>query len=409
MPKFECPITHVSPALLAAAPHRLLFFAGASNVRLAMLWWTLWLADARWDVFGLPQPSAYAGWLHAIVMQYFVLPPFIFGFLLTVFPRWMNLPALAPRHYVPVGSGLLAGQALTLAGLLGAPSLLVAGVSLTLFGFGYGTAILLVLLWRDSARTLHAASCVVALVVGFCGLALYAAYLVHGDPMLAFVAIKIGTFGFLLPIFLTVAHRMFPFFASVVVSGYVPWRSMPWLLASIAAALVHAEVDACHGSAWLWVPDSLLTALTATWLVRNWPRGAMPPLLRMLFVGYAWLPVAMALFTAQSAWYAVTGGFVLGRAPSHALFVGFFGSLLVAMVTRVTQGHSGRPLTLGPVAAFAFFAVQGVAVVRVVAELVPDARAWQAFAAVGWLLAFVPWALYLARIYLTPRADRQPG
>ena len=409
MPRFECPITHVSPALLAAAPHRLLFFAGASNVLLAMLWWTLWLVDARWHVFGLPQPSAHPGWLHAIVMQYFVLPPFIFGFLLTVFPRWMNLPALAPRHYVPVGSGLLAGQALTLAGLLGAPSLLVAGVSLTLFGFGYGTAILLVLLGRDNARTRHAVSCAVALVLGICGLTLYAAYLARGEPMLGFVAIKLGTFGFLLPIFLTVAHRMFPFFASVVVKGYVPWRSMPWLLASFAAALVHAAVETRYGYTWLWLSDSLLTVLTATWLVRNWPRAAMPPLLRMLFIGYAWLPVAMALFAAQSAWYTVTGNFVLGRAPSHALFVGFFGSLLVAMVTRVTQGHSGRPLTLGPVAAFAFVAVQGVAGLRVVAEIVPDARAWQAFAAGGWLLAFIPWVLYLARIYLTPRADRQPG
>ncbi len=232
MARFECPITHVSPALLAAAPHRLLFFAGAANVLLAMLWWTLWLVDARWGVIGLPRPSAHAGWLHAIVMQYFVLPPFIFGFLLTVFPRWMNQPALVPRHYVPVGSGLLAGQALTLAGLCGSPALLVAGAALSLIAFAYGIAILLVLLWRDDVKTWHAISCTAALVFGFCGLALYASYLVSQDARLAFVAIKLGTFAFLLPVFLTVAHRMFPFFASVVVKGYVPWRSMPWLAAT---------------------------------------------------------------------------------------------------------------------------------------------------------------------------------
>ena len=29
--------------LLAAAPHRLMFFIGATNVLLAMTWWTLWL------------------------------------------------------------------------------------------------------------------------------------------------------------------------------------------------------------------------------------------------------------------------------------------------------------------------------------------------------------------------------
>ena len=97
-------------AHLAAAPHRLLFFVGASNVLLAMTWWTLWLIDARWHVIGMPQPAVPAGWLHAIMMQYQVLPAFMFGFLLTVFPRWMSLPALTRRHYVPVGVGLLGGQ-----------------------------------------------------------------------------------------------------------------------------------------------------------------------------------------------------------------------------------------------------------------------------------------------------------
>jgi uncharacterized protein involved in response to NO len=91
------------------------------------------------------------------------------------------------------------------------------------------------------------------------------------------------------------------------------------------------------------------------------------------------------------------------------VFIGFFGSLLVAMVTRVTQGHSGRPLVLGGVAATAFVIVQLVTVTRVIAELVPDALAWQAAAAIGWLLAFVPWVLRSGWIYLTPRTDGQPG
>jgi uncharacterized membrane protein SirB2 len=72
------------------------------------------------------------------------------------------------------------------------------------------------------------------------------------------------------------------------------------------------------------------------------------------------------------------------------------------MVTRVTQGHSGRPLVLGGVAATAFVIVQLVAVMRVVAELVPDALAWHAAAGLGWLLAFLPWVLRSSWIYLTP-------
>ena len=70
-----------------------------------------------------------------------------------------------------------------------------------------------------------------------------------------------------------------------------------------------------------------------------------------------------------------TGVFVLGRAPAHALFVGFFGSVLVAMVTRVTQGHSGRPLVMPNVAWFAFVAIQLVALMRIVAEVIADDQA----------------------------------
>jgi uncharacterized protein involved in response to NO len=87
------------------------------------------------------------------------------------------------------------------------------------------------------------------------------------------------------------------------------------------------------------------------------------------------------------------------------LFIGFFGSLLVAMVTRVTQGHSGRPLVLGRVAGFAFVAVQAVALLRVVAELQADALSWQAIAAAGWIAAFLPWVVRSCWIYLTPRVQ----
>ena len=99
-----------------------MFFIGASNLLLAMLWWAAWLIAARWpDVLAMPQPPApiQAGWLHAFIMQYLVLPSFMFGFLLTVFPRWMGLPDLKQYDYVPVGVGLMGGQLAILLSALG--------------------------------------------------------------------------------------------------------------------------------------------------------------------------------------------------------------------------------------------------------------------------------------------------
>jgi uncharacterized protein involved in response to NO len=399
----------LSPAILARAPHRLLFFIGAANVLLAMAWWTLWLVDARWHAIGLPQPQVYGGWIHAIVMQYQVLAPFMFGFLLTVFPRWMGQDELTRWHYVPVGLGLFGGQLLTLAGALGPAHLLHLGAVFTLVGWATGLFYLLRLLWRDGGRTWHAVSCAGAMFLGFVGLLAYAAFLHVEDARLAFAAIKIGSFGLLLPVYFTVAHRMFPFFAGNVVAGYKPWRPM-WVLAAFwPLALAHLALELAHAYSWLWIADLPLLALAGTWLWRCWPRGPAPLLLRVLFLGYAWLPVALALYAAQSLVYLLDGDFILGRAPAHALFVGFFGSLLVAMVTRVTQGHSGRPLVFGGVATFAFVVIQLTCVARIAAELAPDQMAWHAAAAIGWLLAFAPWVLRSLRIYLAPRADGKPG
>lgn len=403
------PLPDFSLKLLARAPHRLLFFIGAANVLLAMAWWALWLVDARWHVIGLRQPQVYGGWLHAIVMQYQVLAPFMFGFLLTVFPRWMGLAELTRWHYLPVGLGLCGGQLLTLLGALGPAHLLHAGAVLTLAGWSIGLFFLLRWLWQERGRTWHAVSCAAALSLGMLGLVLYAVFLHVPDPRLMFAAIKLGSFGLLLPVFFTVAHRMFPFFAGNVVAGYSPWRPL-WVLGAFwALVLVHLGLELVHGYAWLWLADLPLLALSGYWLWRNWPHAKTPALLRVLFLGYAWLPVALALYAVQSIWYALTGEFMLGRAPAHALFVGFFGSLLVAMVTRVTQGHAGRPLQLGHVAGFAFVAIQLVCVMRIVAELAPDQMAWQAAAAIGWLLAFAPWVLRSLGIYLSPRADGKPG
>ena len=91
------------------------------------------------------------------------------------------------------------------------------------------------------------------------------------------------------------------------------------------------------------------------------------------------------------------------------MFVGFFGSVLVAMVTRVTQGHSGQALVMPVAAWFAFVAIQLVAALRVLAEVMPDGIAWQAAAAFGWLIAFAPWVARIGRIYLSPRTDGKPG
>lgn len=406
----------LSPRLLAQAPHRLLFFIGASNLLLAMAWWAAWLVAARWPVLAMPQPQPHAGWLHAFVMQYQMLPSFIFGFLLTTFPKWLGLPDVNRWRYLPVGVGLFGGQIATLLGALGWEDGIIVGLLLTLAGWLTGVLTLGALLLRDMTVNWHARSCFAALALGLMGVTAWLAFVLGASPIWAFASIKIGSYGLLLPVYVTVAHRMFPFFAGRVVPGYTPWRPL-WLLGAFwPLVLAHLVLELFHAYGWLWLVDLPLLALTATMLWRWWPKDAQgqsrhdqPMLLTALFIAMAWLPVAFALYAAQSVSYELTGVYVLGRGPAHALFIGFFGSVLVAMVTRVTQGHSGLPLVMPGAAWFAFLAIQLVAVMRVAAEVLPDGMAWQAAAAVGWLLAFAPWVTRIGRIYLSPRADGKPG
>ena len=393
-------------AAITAAPHRVMFFLGAANVLAAMAWWAASLGGLADGVV----PGVAPVWLHALTLQYQVLPSFIFGFLLTVFPRWMGLREPTLWHYLPVGLGLFSGQALVLvAAWSGHPLPLHLGWLNTMAGWAAALCALGAWLYQSPSRNWHAISCFAALLIGFAGLTSFGIYLHVHDARYALLMVSLGGFGLLVPIYATVAHRMFPFFAANAVPGYVSYRPM-WALAAIWAACVgHLVLDGFGLSAWRWLADVPLTAVSGWLLWKWWPRAKAPPLLSVLFTGFAWLPLAMALYSLQSLMLLIDGSVVLGRAPLHAVAIGFFGSLLVAMVTRVTQGHSGRPLVLGGVAAFAFIGMQVVVLMRILAEFVQNPRLWLLASALGWLLVFLPWVLRSCWIYLTPRADGRPG
>ena len=125
---------------------------------------------------------------------------------------------------------------------------------------------------------------------------------------------------------------------------------------------------------------------------------------------FAWFGIAMLLYGLQSVIYFVSGNLLFGLAPLHALGIGFFSGMILAMASRVTLGHSGRPLELDRATWLLFLGFQATAVIRIVADLVPAmAAVFYLLAALVWLGCFGMWAFRFAPIYWRARVDGKPG
>jgi uncharacterized protein involved in response to NO len=399
---------------LAAAPHRTLFFCGTLNLIIASGWWLVHLVAryTEFPLFALDLAIAPI-WAHSFLMLFTVLPTFILGFLFTTFPRWMNGPEVPRPAYLATAALLVTATCTWIAGVHNGTALQLAGAALALAALVIGLVALLRVLVDARQVVSHAIVAATGVAVGVVSLAGFGYGLYVGSDFALHFAVRSALWGFLLPVFFAVCHRMIPFFSQNAIPGYVAWRPL-WILVSVVglayARLLLGTAGALDSLVFL---DVALAILAATCAVRWTSPGARGnPLLWTLYAGFAWLPVAMALQAGRDASFALTGQWALGRAPIHALGIGFFGGMLVAMVTRVTMGHSGRPLRMGPAALACFAGVQLAAIARVWSEIATAPgviRNLLLGSAVLWLLAFGAWTFGHAGIYLAPREDGKPG
>ena len=103
---------------------------------------------------------------------------------------------------------------------------------------------------------------------------------------------------------------------------------------------------------------------------------------------------------------------VLGLGALHALTMGCLASLMLAMVTRVSCGHSGRALVADRIVWTLFWCLQAAAVLRIAAS-VPGIAGLPLpllpLAAGLWAATMGAWGLRLGRWYGRLRADGRPG
>ncbi len=94
----------------------------------------------------------------------------------------------------------------------------------------------------------------------------------------------------------------------------------------------------------------------------------------------------------------------------HAITVGGMGGMILAMVARVSLGHTGRKLVVGKVMAFAFALLFIAVLIRVLASLAIDSYLAVIIAsAAAWGLGYLIFVAVYTPILTAPRVDGRDG
>lgn len=423
------PVTSALPSgasleALLAAPHRPAFLGGTLMLLVVSAWWAMLLVAPQ--LGASVRTSMPPMMVHGFTFAAGFMPLFMTGFLFTAGPRWLDVPAPSARTLRwPVllhlaGVGLLVAGSLVDSGITAFGALLLA-IAWTAVGVGFAG-----LVRASRARDkLHAKSVLVFWTIGIGSALLFAAGVAVRQPPAVAAALWLMVFGFITPIYATVAHRVLPFFTSTAVTRFVPWKPN-WALGLLLGAMLafgalqlaaRLELLAPHALASLTLyavgPSALALAILALrWGLLQSLRGPSLRLLAMLHLGFVWSVIALLLATADAllVLLGVDAGARLGLAPLHALTMGFLGGLLFAMATRVICGHGGIPVVADRLAWSLFWILQVAVLLRVAASAgTAHASALSAAAALVWSGVWIVWAVRYLPVLVQPRRDGRPG
>lgn len=408
---------------LLLAPHRLGFFLALVVLVAAGAWWALVqlgrLSGLLAMSYALPPVL-----VHGAVMTFGFMPLFFSGFLFTAGPKWLGVPPPDARQLLRPLLLQTAGWLLWLAAAHVHSTLAVGALLVAWIGFAHMASIFWGLVRRSTVDDqLHARTIGVALLVGCASLAALLVAVAVDAYAVALACVLSALWGFVVVVYVCVAHRMIPFFTSSAMPFINAWRPF-WalgLMVTVAAAEVLAvwvelggPPSGALGSAWTLGRGifELVAGGVLLWLSVVW--GLMQSLknrlLAMLHVGFLWLGLALVLGGVAQCLGVLQGAPVLGLGALHALTMGCLASLMLAMVTRVSCGHSGRALVADDLVWGLFWLLQLATVLRIAAAANAALGHWLLLpAALLWAGVMLVWGIRLGSWYGRLRADGRPG
>ncbi|MGJ8681208.1 NnrS family protein [Paraglaciecola sp.] len=130
------------------------------------------------------------------------------------------------------------------------------------------------------------------------------------------------------------------------------------------------------------------------------------PLVWSLHGAYWFIPISLAMFACYYVGLPISQSSAL-----HGLTAGAISSLVLAMLARISLGHTGRQLKPHKLISFAFAMIITAAVIRVFGEFVQVHIPYNLYiiAAGLWALAYAVFVLTYWKILTSPRPDGRPG
>jgi uncharacterized protein involved in response to NO len=348
-------------------------------------------------------PTAIAGaWWHSYEMVFGFCRAAILGFLFTAGQNWCGQQMLNRGPLAVVFAGWLAGR---IAWFLPAPLFFVAAGVDILGGVLALTRMrpLLQPAQKHNHKVVYlhaiyvAAQTVTLIALAFPQSPLPVQHLIHVALFLVVAFIVI------------VAGRILPFFTAMAIPEAKPRVSQRLeniiFPATLAVATLYAVLP-LHDMLRYVVAAGLLVfaALNAVrWLYWNPLASLKKPILAILFSGYLWLLLGLVMLATALASRAATS-------PAwHVLDIGSAAIFIYGMMTRVSLGHTGRPIRAGKLVQTGYILMHTALAARVGLVLARQPFTAYTWSAVLWLVAFGLFAVVYAGILWQPRIDGKPG
>ena len=380
------------PAILSFG-FRPFFLAGALWAAIAAALW-LPLLDGH-----LALPSAFTPleW-HVHELLYGFIPAIIAGFLLTAVPNWTGRLPVAGWPLAMLAALWFAGRIAILGSRIIGPAM-AALIDLSFLAI-LGLVILRELL---AGKTPHHIP-----VLGIAGLLLAGNITFHLESATNSgngYGTRIGIAAIVVLIML-IGGRIVPSFTRNWLAKQGPGR-LPVPFGRFDAAVIAAS--ALSLASWVAFPDHPLTAallfaagLANTVRLARWAgeRTTAEPIVAILHLGFAFIPLGFFLM-AIAIW---SPGTIAASGALHSWTAGAFGVMTLAVMTRASLGHTGRPLAATRPIQFIYFAVFTAAIARLVAAFGLLRDPMLHFAATAWVLAFVVFVAVYAPLLTKARA-----